>query len=147
MKRMLSMLMFAALLPSVATAAEVRTRFLVTATVTPRVAFETVAQPATFLVETADLERGYVDLSATYRVRNNDPAGYLLRLTPRTALAGQVTVTGLASPVGAVDDVVEVAQPASMMPSELAIRIRVRLDPGLAPGEYPLPVGLTATTL
>ena len=147
MKRTLSMLMLAMLLPSVATAAEVRTRFTVTAIVTPRVAFETVAQPATFRVEATDLERGYVDLNATYRVRNNDPAGYLLRLAPRTALAGQVTVTGLASPVTAVDDVVEVAQPASMVPSELAIRIRVHLDPGLAPGEYPLPVAVSAGTL
>lgn len=147
MRRTLSMLVLAAALPLAATAAEVRTRFTVTAIVTPRVAFEAVAQPATFLVEASDLERGYVDLNATYRVRNNDPAGYLLRLTPRTALAGQVTVTGLGTPVTAIDDVVEVAQPASMTPSELAIRIRVRLDPALAPGEYPLPVAVSAGTL
>ena len=146
MRRLVSMLVLAIALPLAATAAEVRTRFTVSATVMPRVAFEAVSQPTTFTIAAADLERGYVDLSATYRVRNNDPAGYLVRLAPRTALADRVTVTGLASPVSVADDIVEVAQPASMTPSEIALRIRVRLDAGVEPGEYPVPLAVSAAT-
>ena len=147
MSRFIAVLVLLVALPPASTAGEAYARFTVTARVLPRVNLETLEQPSSFTVTGADLERGYVDLDATYRVRNNDPAGYLLRLSPRTALAGQITVTGLGSPVTAIHDVVEVAQPASMTPSELAIRIRVHLAPGFAPGEYPLPVALTAATL
>jgi hypothetical protein len=147
MTRFIAVLVLLVALPPASTAGEAYARFTVTAQVVSRVSLETLDQPPSFTVTGTDLERGYVDLNATYRVRNNDPAGYVLLLSPRTALAGQVTVTGLGSPVTAIDDVVEVAQPASMTPSQVAIRIRVHLAPGFAPGEYPLPVALTAATL
>ena len=55
-----------------------------------------------------DVERGYVDVAAAYRVSSNDPSGYMVRLAPRIGLTRSVEVAGLSSPIVMTDQVVEV---------------------------------------
>lgn len=134
-------------MPVTALGGEARAQFAVTAYVTARASIESVAEPTQFLVSTSDLERGYVDLSATYRVSSNDPAGYVVRLAPRVGLTRAIEVTGLATPVVVRDDVVDVSQPAALQPRELRLGFRLVLDEGAVPGTYSWPVQLQAYAL
>jgi hypothetical protein len=146
MTRFIGVLMLLAALPSASVAETARAQFVVSAQVVPRVSLDALVEPSSFTVTQADVERGYVDVRASYRVRNNDPAGYLLRFVPRTALADGIVVTGLGSMVTVAGHSVEVVRPASMTPSRLDLGLRVMLDAGLAPGEYPLPLEVSAAT-
>ena len=147
MLRCLAALVLSSVVPVTATAAEVRGQFAVTAYVTARASIETVAQPTQFSVSAGDLERGYVDLAATYRVSSNDPAGYMVRLAPRVGLTRAIEVTGLATPVVVRDDVVDVSQPAALQPRELRLGFRLVLDEAAVPGTYSWPVQLQAYAL
>lgn len=133
--------------PLACTAGESRATFVVTAQVTPRVSLEAVSEPAQFAVSEDDVARGYVDVTATYRVRNNDPAGYLLRLEPRVGFASGIVVSGLASRVALLDETVEVTAPAALATTILTLTFRVSLPPVAGAGEYPLPLRISAATL
>ncbi|HQR24093.1 MAG TPA: hypothetical protein PL152_03330 [Steroidobacteraceae bacterium] len=133
--------------PLACAAGESRTTFLVTAQVTPRVSLETLSEPAQFAVSEADAARGYVDVTATYQVRNNDPAGYVLRLEPRVGYASGVVVTGIAAPVTLFDETVEVIAPAALSTRMLTLTFRVALPLAAGAGDYPLPLRISAATL
>ena len=133
--------------PLACAAGESRATFLVAAQVTPRVSLEAVSEPVQFAVNEDDLLRGYVDVTATYRVRNNDPAGYLLRLEPRVGFSSGVVVSGLAAPVALLDETVEVIAPAALATQVLTLTFRVALPPTAGAGDYPLPLRLSAATL
>ena len=134
-------------MPVTALGGEARAQFAVTAYVTARASIESVAQPTQFSVSTSDLERGFVDLAAVYRVSSNDPAGYMVRLAPRVGLARAIEVTGLATPVVVRDDVVDVSQPAALQPRELQLGFRLLLHEAAVPGTYSWPVHLHAYVL
>lgn len=134
-------------MPAAAVAGEARTQFRVTAYVAARASLEQIAQPSTVTVSGQDLERGYVDVAATYRVSSNDPAGYMVRLAPRVGLTRAIEVTGLATPVVVRDDVVDVSQPAALQPRELRLGFRLVLDEAAVPGTYSWPVQLQAYAL
>ena len=102
--------------PLAAGAGELRTQFSVTATVSPRASVEPLSQPAQLSISKVDVERGYVDVAAAYRVSSNDPSGYMVRLAPRIGLTRSVEVAGLSSPIVMTDQVVEVVQPAARRP-------------------------------
>jgi hypothetical protein len=119
----------------------------VSAYVTARASIDSDAQPTQFTVSAGDIERGYVDLAAVYRVSNNDPAGYMVRLAPRVGLTRAIEVTGLASSVVVRDDVVDVSQPAALRPQDLRLGFRLLLDDAAVPGTYSWPVQLQAYAL
>ena len=84
MNRYAGMLLLMAVVPCVAAAGETRASFLVSATVLARASLESVSQPTTLSVSPEDVARGYLDVTAAYRVSSNDPSGYMVRLAPRT---------------------------------------------------------------
>jgi hypothetical protein len=136
-----------ATIPVAASAGDVRAAFAVSASVSARASLEAVVQPPVLAVSDEDVARGYVDVAAVYRVSNNDPAGYLLRLAPRAGLTSSIEVTGLASPVVMGQDVVEVTEPAALQARDLNLQFRFVLDPAVPAGVYPVPVLVSVTTL
>ena len=133
--------------PLVAGSGDLRAQFSVTAIVSPRASVEPLSQPALLSVSADDVERGYVDVAAAYRVSSNDPSGYMMRLAPRTGLTSSVEVAGLSTPVVMTDQVVEVIQPAARRPQRLDLRFRLVLDEKAVPGTYAMPVQVSVTTL
>jgi hypothetical protein len=133
--------------PLAAGAGELRTQFSVTATVSPRASVEPLTQPGQLSISQVDVERGYVDVAAAYRVSSNDPAGYMVRLAPRVGLTRSVEVAGLSSPIVMTDQIVEVVQPAARRPQRLDLRFRLVLDDGAVPGTYAMPVQVSVATL
>jgi len=134
-------------MPRVAVAGDAQAHFTVTAYVPPRASLERIVHPAQVAVSMRDIARGYLDLAAVYRVSSNDPAGYVVRLAPRTGLTRAIEVSGLATPVVMRDEVVEVAQPAALRPQELSLNFRLLLDAAAVPGTYELPVHLVVRAL
>jgi len=133
--------------PLAAGAGDTRTQFSVTATVSPRASVEPLSQPAQLSISQVDVERGYVDVAAAYRVSSNDPSGYMVRLAPRIGLTRSVEVAGLSSPIVMTDQVVEVVQPAARRPQRLDLRFRLVLDESAVPGTYAMPVQVSVATL
>lgn len=133
--------------PILAGAGESRAQFSVTATVSPRASVEALSQPATLSISQVDVERGYVDVAAAYRVSSNDPSGYMVRLAPRIGLTRSVEVAGLSSRIVMTDQVVEVVQPAARRPQLLDLRFRLVLDDRAVPGTYAMPVLVSVATL
>jgi hypothetical protein len=134
-------------LPTMAGAGSAVASFSVSADVPPRVILETVSAPESLAVSADDLSRGYVDVAALYRVRSNDPAGYLVRLAPRTGLATEVQVGGLATPVVVREATVAVVEAWTPVARELHITFRVLLQESVPEGVYPLPVLLYVSPL
>jgi hypothetical protein len=147
MGRRAVVLLLLAAVPCVAAAGETRASFLVSATVAPRASLESVSQPATLSVSPDDIARGYLDVTAAYRVSSNDPSGYMVRLAPRTGLTRAVQVDGLSTPIVMTDQSVEVIQPAALRPQRLDLRFRLVLDENAVPGTYAMPVQLSVATL
>ena len=147
MARNIAAFVLLAAVPIAALAGESRSQFTVSAYVPARASIEAVSQPATLTVSADDVARGYVDVPTVYRVQSNDPAGYLLRLMPRTGLTRSVEVMGLSSRVVMRGDTVEVRQPAAFHKQPLALRFRLVLDPAAVPGSYALPVHVAVVTL
>jgi hypothetical protein len=147
MNRCLSVLVLLAAMPLVAHGESLRAGFAVTAYVAPRASLETVSQPAMLSVSEEDIARGYLDVTAAYRVRNNDPAGYLVRLSPRIGLASAIEVSGLATSVVIRDDIVEILQPAALRVQQLALRFRLLLGEAAIPGTYAMPVLVAVVSL
>lgn len=133
-----------------ATAAQADTRqaqFEVRVTVAPRITLAAVEEPARLDITSADITRGYVDVTARYRVESNSRRGWLLQLTPRTGLADRVEVQGFANPVVVGDEGVELYRSPAGSGEEFALDYRVVLKPGARPGRYALPLHLSATLL
>jgi hypothetical protein len=121
-------------------------RIAVTASVVPRTVVESAA-PAAVQISASDIERGYVESTATYRVRSNDPRGFLMQVRPRTARAESVVLEGVAQPVALGANGVELHRPWRAGAQEILLRIRVRLDQLVRPGRMELPVHVTFAAL
>jgi len=122
-------------------------RFTVSAVVPVRVTLTALDQPAELSISEADLERGYKDVAATYRVSHNDRRGYLLSLSPRIGVTREVEVQGFDAAFVMREESVEIVQPGPPGSHELALGFRFVLDPSAEPGRYPLPVLVTARPL
>lgn len=130
-----------------ATAGQARASFTVSATVPARVMLAVLEQPSALEVSAADVERGYAEVAATYRVSHNDRRGYLLSLQPRRGLTREIEVQGLAATLVMGDEPVELVQPGPPGSHQLALAFRFVLDPAVLPGRYPLPVLVDARPL
>jgi hypothetical protein len=119
----------------------------VSAYVLPRASLEAASAPATVEVTAADVATGYKDVSATYRVRTNDPRGYFLSFATRTGLAQAVEVTGLAAPVLLDDAGADVLLQQPSRDQVYSLGFRLRLAPGAAAGTYELPVVVRVASL
>lgn len=137
----------AVLLSGPAFADQGQARFRVSATVPVRVVLETVAQPDVLTVTADDIARGFVDVSARYRVRLNDRDGYLLQIAPLSADFREIRVGGLGGPVVLQQDAVEVFRPGDGFAQELTLDFRVVLDDAARPGTFDLPVQVAALPL
>jgi hypothetical protein len=118
----------------------------VTANVVPRTVVEAAA-PAAVEISASDIERGYVESTATYRVRSNAPRGFLLQVRPRTARAEAVQLGGGAQSIALGTDGIELHRPWQAGAQEIMLRIRVRLDELVRPGRMELPVHVTFAAL
>ena len=123
-----------------------RAQVAVTASVVPRTVVES-ATPAAVQISASDIERGYVESTATYRVRSNDPRGFLMQVRPRTARAETVQLGGGAQSIALGDDGIELHRPWQAGAQEIMLRIRVRLDQLVRPGRMELPVHVTFAAL
>ncbi len=123
-----------------------KTQFAVTASVLPRTTIE-AAVPTTVEISASDIERGYIEQSATYRVRSNDPRGFLLQIRPRTKLAAAVRLDGHSQSVALGTHGIELHRPWRAGAQEVLLRIRVRLDGLVRPGRIELPVHVTFAAL
>lgn len=152
MARVLGVLLlsFAAALP--AAAGQETARFTVSVRVPARAAVTTVEPAAVLEVSAADVERGYAELAARYRVDSTGTRGYLLQVAPRVGLADRVEISGLGVDVVLADLPIEIYRSAAGCGTrgctdELALRLRLLLNPAARPGRYPLPVQLDARPL
>ena len=130
-----------------AMAGEARASFTVSAVVPARVTLTALAQPSELEVSAADVERGYTEIAATYRVSHNGRRGYLLSLLPRRGLTREIEVQGLATTLVMGDEPIEVVQPGPPGSYQLALAFRFALDPAVVPGRYPLPLLVDARPL
>ena len=105
------------------------------------------AAPAAVEISPSDIERGYVESTATYRVRSNDPRGFLVQVRPRTARVEAVQLGGGAQSIALGDDGIELHRPWQAGAQEIMLRIRVRLDQLVRPGRMELPVHVTFAAL
>jgi hypothetical protein len=122
------------------------TQFAVTASVLPRTTVE-AAVPTTVEISARDIERGYIEPTVTYRVRSNDPRGFMLQVRPRSELAEAVQLGGHAQSVALGADGVELHRPWQAGVQEILLRLRVRLDGLVRPGRIELPVHVTFAAL
>jgi hypothetical protein len=123
-----------------------QSRFVVHAEVTPRTTLESLSAP-TVEVSAADIQRGYVEPVARYRVRSNDPRGFLLQVRPRSVRAESVEFATAARPVALGVDGVDVYHPWARGAQEVAVRLRVKLHGITRPGRLALPVHVTVAAL
>ena len=130
-----------------AMAGQGRASFTVSVVVPARVTLTAFDQPSELEVSAADVERGYTEIAATYRVSHNDRRGYLLSLLPRRGLTREIEVQGPATTLVMGDDPVELVQPGPQGSYQFALAFRFVLDPAVVPGRYPLPVLVTAQPL
>ena len=130
-----------------AMAGQGRASFTVSVVVPARVTLTPLDQSSALEVSAADVERGYAEIAATYRVSHNDRRGYLLSLLPRQGLTREIEVQGLATTLVMGDEPVELVQPGPPGSHPLALAFRFVLDPAVEPGRYPLPVLVTARPL
>ncbi len=128
-----------------ATAGEADGRFMVVASVTATARIEALAEPATIQVTERDLERGYVEFESTYRVRNNHPGGFLLHLHPLPGHEGSLSVITEKGEWRVSSPCMELLQDAALQARELALRVRIDLDPAARTGSMPLPLRVVAT--
>jgi hypothetical protein len=144
MERSMGVVALAALLAGPALADQARTRFIVSAVVPKRVTLTVLEQPAQLLLSSEDIERGYKEVSARYRVQHNDPHGYLLHLAPRIGLTRRIEVRGLATEVRLDDADLAIRQTSAGNRHDFELAFRFVLDPEARPGSYALPVHVTA---
>ena len=109
--------------------------------VLPHVRLLAATPDAGFLVTSADIERGYVDVQRRYRLQTNAPDRVAVQIHPRLGLAAAVDVAGLGGPLRLVDTSLEVIAPQRR---ELDLSFRLWLTSGITPGEYPLPLQVAA---
>ena len=147
MGRSMGVVALAVLLAGPAIADQAQTRFTVSAVVPKRVTLTVLEQPAQLTLSSEDIERGYKEVSARYRVQHNDPHGYLLHLAPRIGLTRHVEVRGLATDVELGDTDLAIRQASAGRLYEFELAFRFVLDPEARPGSYALPVHVTAAPL
>jgi hypothetical protein len=107
--------------------------------VLPHVRLQQDASPVD--ITTADIARGYRDVSRRYTLVTNEPERVLLQLNPRLGLTDGVDIGGLRAPLRMADGTVEIGQPLAR---EFTLTYRLWLNAAAIPGSYALPVQVAA---
>jgi outer membrane receptor for ferrienterochelin and colicin len=121
--------------------------FRVAVTVPTRVELAIVDAPATILITAADLQRGYVDVPARYRVSHNARRGYLLQLSPKPSIASSIEVRGMGGTVILRDEPVELHMPGDDFEQDIALDLRLVFTEALSPGRVEAPWRLAVAAL
>lgn len=121
-------------------ATDVATPMTISARVLPHARLEGPTGPSAITLTSADLARGYVDVARRYRLSTNAPGRVVLLLNPRLGLTEAIDVAGFGPTLRMHDEGLEIAADAA----EIDLSFRLWLRPGLAAGEYPLPLQLAA---
>jgi hypothetical protein len=111
----------------------------VSAVVLPHVRLQQDASPVD--ITSADIARGYRDVSRRYTLVTNEPERVLLQLNPRLGLTDGVEIGGLRAPLHMADGTVEISQPFAR---EFTLTYRLWLNAAAMPGSYALPVQVAA---
>jgi hypothetical protein len=135
----LALALVAALPLEAARADSARALLQVSAQVLPHVRLQ--SDDSSVAITAADVQRGYRDVSRQYQLKTNAPDRVVLQLDPRLGLTEAIEVQGLQAPVRVSELGTEVTQPFG--PS-FTLTYRLWLQPEAAPGEYELPVRVTA---
>jgi hypothetical protein len=112
-----------------------------------RLTLKTIGQTEPLELQAADVQRGFVDVAASYLVSTNARSGYLLRFAPRLGLASRVDISGAGLQVAMLDSDIEVVRSGSPGVSRLEFRYRLHLSPDASPGRYALPLHVSVATL
>jgi hypothetical protein len=133
-----------------ATAREARTSFTVSATVTATARIEQRSAPALVAISTADLRRGYLEVTepTLLVVRSNSTAGFALDLSTVEPMLQSLVVHGIAGDqtLGA-DGGSLVLRSRGAQPVNLSLTFRLMLAPGLRAGTYPWPMRIAVHPL
>jgi hypothetical protein len=116
-------------------------RFAVSARVDAHVRLAPVDSDGALTLTSADLDRGYLDVTRRYALRTNAPDRVRLQVHPRVGYTTAVDIAGVGRTVRLHETSVEL-WPATG--HDLEFVFRLWLAPGLAPGQYPLPVHVAA---
>jgi hypothetical protein len=140
----------AALAAEGAMAAEVRTSFGVSVTVVAVAKIERQSEPRDLIISAADLARGFIDVEQPTAVviHSNSAAGFALDVASIAPIASSMLVRGCDADAKLGADggtIVQRWQHTNTM--RLALRFRLVLVPGLAPGRYPWPIQLAVRPL
>lgn len=142
------LLVLLALAPALVEADTRSAQMLVSADVAPGTSIEAAGTPHAIVLTDADLALGYKDVSARYRVSSNAARGYMLHFASRAGLTRAIEVRGLGAPV-------EVGMLGATVPqfgrllhaAEIRLQYRLHLAEDARPGEYELPVAVSASPL
>ena len=146
MKRSIAVVLAAALAAPASADPRGDAVFTVAVTVPVRIALQASDVPTTVDLTAQDIARGYKDIAVRYRVRHNDRNGYALEIsTLDPARAVEVRVFDEDSVATGV--VVAMRRTAAPFDDDLALRLRLVLDPTSAPGTFALPLAVVATPL
>ncbi|HEX6571268.1 MAG TPA: hypothetical protein VF055_04535 [Steroidobacteraceae bacterium] len=119
-------------------------RLAVAARVEAHVRLAPVESDGALTITDADLDRGYLDVTRRYALRTNAPDRVRLQVHPRVGYTTAVDIAGVGPTVRLQETSVEL-WPAAGRHVEFVFRLW--LAPGLAPGQYPLPVHVAAVVL
>jgi hypothetical protein len=119
----------------------------VQATVSPRVTLEAASQSAEVEVSADDLVRGYAESVVRYRVRSNDPRGFLLQIRRRSDCAELIGAQGLSQALAIGADGIDLYRPWEGGNQEITLYVRLRLDGMTMPGRVPMPVHVAVAAL
>jgi hypothetical protein len=111
----------------------------VSAVVLPHLRLQQDASPVD--ITSADIARGYRDVSRRYRLETNEPERVLLQLNPRLGLTDGVEIGGLHAPLHMADATIEISQP---LERQFTLTYRLWLNAAAVPGHYELPVQVAA---
>jgi len=111
----------------------------VSARVLPHVRLQSDDSPVA--ITAADVERGYRDVSRQYQLKTNAPDRVVLQLDPRVGLTEAIEIQGFQAPVRVSELGTEVTQ---LFGRTFTLTYRLWLQSEAAPGEYELPVRVTA---
>ena len=125
-----------ALAPVPASAADT-TQLNIVATVLARASIESQRLPRDVAVTQQDIERGYVDLGPVeIGVRSNHPNGVRLGFTANSAQLSAVDIDGGGS------SLLLVQQARGLQRRTISVRLRLKLAPGVVPGNIAFPVSV-----
>lgn len=138
-------------LPSLACATDTQFRLEVGVTVLPMARIDVKSVPATLDVSTADIRRGYIEVSkpTVVEIKSNSPLGYVLNVISRQAIFTAVDILGLDVPVHLAADGGVVVQRwnATERHSIRELTYRFQLSDSARPGRYAWPIQLAVGAL